>query len=254
MGIHSNIRSPRRDGAASFTTRPWEAVTTAGQSAFTLVELLVVIAIMVILLALVMPSLLGARHNAQRVKCASNLRNVHVVCTQYASDNGGTLPPSNTANPGTFKKNHRDALKSFMTKSGISEEVWYCPVLAVQSPATRGPDQWPQDKSEVPIGYNYLGNPTEIRAAYYKFMTQPPYQDSPALVGGEALATDLCSPVSKTPVATGDLVKEWSVFPHNSPDRPVTCNVLFSDGNVKFLTLKEMHPQYRFDGGGLLYW
>jgi type II secretory pathway pseudopilin PulG len=223
-------------------------------AAFTLVELLVVIAIMVILIALVMPSLLGARYNARRVQCASNMRSVHVLCTQFASDHGGTLPPSNTANPGTLKKSHRDALKVYMTKFGIPESVWYCPGLALQAPATRAPNQWPQDKSEVPIGYNYLGNPTEIQQAYYKFLNQPPYQDSPVLAGGEALATDLCAPVSKTPVATGNLVKEWSVFPHHSPDRPVSCNILFSDGNVKFLTPKEMQPRYRFDGGGLLYW
>ena len=227
---------------------------TRPSAAFTLVELLVVIALLVILLALVMPSLVGARHKARRVQCGSNLRSVHVLCTQYASDHEGTLPPSNTANPGTFKKNHRDALKAYMTKSGIPESVWYCPGLALQSPANRAPDQWPQDKSEVPIGYNYFGNPTEIRAAYYKFLNQPPYQDSPVLASGEALAADLCSPVSKTPVPTGNLVKEWSVFPHDAPDRPVTCNILFSDGSVKFLTPLKMKPQYRFDGGGLMYW
>ena len=223
-------------------------------AAFTLVELLVVVALLVILLALVLPGLLGARHKARRVQCGSNLRSVHVLCTQYASDHDGILPPSNTANPGSFKKNHRDALKVYMAKSGISASVWYCPGLALQSPANRAPDQWPQNKGEVPIGYNYLGNPTEIRPAYYKFLNQPPYQDSPVLVSGEALASDLCSPVSKTPVPTGNLVKEWSVFPHDAPNRPITCNVLFSDGSVKFLTPLKMKPKYRFDGGGLMYW
>ena len=223
-------------------------------TAFTLLELLAVIAIIGILMALILPAMQSARNKARVTLCKSNLKSIHTVCTLYAGDHDGILPPCNTANPGTLKKAHRDVLWDYMKKAGITEVTWYCPSLALQSPATRTSTQWTQNVGEVSIGYNYLGNPTEIRQAYYKFLNQPPYQDSQLLRGGEELATDLCAPVSKTPVATGSLVTAWNVFPHNSPTQPESCNVLFSDGNVISRKTSEMRPQYRFDGGGLLYW
>jgi prepilin-type N-terminal cleavage/methylation domain-containing protein len=230
--------------------------TVSGQNklGFTLIELLVVIAVIAILMAFLVSTIVGARNQARRVQCVNNLRNIFVLCTQYASDNEGILPPSNTANPGTLKRNHRDWMRKYMIKSGIPESVWYCPSLALQFPGSRTSDQWNLDRSEVIIGYNYLGNPTEIRPAYYKFLNQPPYEDSPVLAGGQPLATDLCMPVSKALVPTGNLIKNWNVFPHDSLKYPAVCNILFSDGKVVARSPQEMKPQYKFDGGGLVYW
>jgi prepilin-type N-terminal cleavage/methylation domain-containing protein len=60
--------------------------------AFTLIELLVVIAIIAILIALVLPSLAGARENARAVVCLSNLRNIGIICRSYADDHKGLSP------------------------------------------------------------------------------------------------------------------------------------------------------------------
>ena len=55
---------------------------------FTLIELLVVISIVALLLAILMPSLLKARKQAQRVVCASNLRAWGFAIHYYVNDYG----------------------------------------------------------------------------------------------------------------------------------------------------------------------
>jgi prepilin-type N-terminal cleavage/methylation domain-containing protein len=60
--------------------------------AFTLVELLVVIAIIAILIAILIPALNAARERGNRIKCASNLRQIFHGLQMYASDNKDQYP------------------------------------------------------------------------------------------------------------------------------------------------------------------
>jgi prepilin-type processing-associated H-X9-DG protein len=55
-------------------------------------ELLVVISVIAILAGLLLPALASAREKARKTACLSNLRQVGVAITMYASDNNGNIP------------------------------------------------------------------------------------------------------------------------------------------------------------------
>jgi len=59
---------------------------------FSLLELLVVIAILALLIAILLPALGQARHQARRAACAGNLRQVGVAIHMYAEDFANTIP------------------------------------------------------------------------------------------------------------------------------------------------------------------
>jgi len=92
------------------------------EAGFTLVELLVVIAIIALLLAILLPSLGGARSEARSAVCASNLRQLAIAMHAYSGEQGDWLPGSpHTSGNGAYFGSHRNL------EDGSAEQYAWAP-------------------------------------------------------------------------------------------------------------------------------
>jgi prepilin-type N-terminal cleavage/methylation domain-containing protein/prepilin-type processing-associated H-X9-DG protein len=90
---------------------------------FSLIELMVVLGVILILIALLLPTLRMARQNALSLKCQSNLQQIGQSLLIYANNNGGWLyPPGRGAVPGA-------PTSEYWTCFVFKPPVWNPPIL-----------------------------------------------------------------------------------------------------------------------------
>jgi prepilin-type N-terminal cleavage/methylation domain-containing protein len=129
------------------------------QGAFTLIELLVTITIIVILAALLLPTLANSKEKARRTACKNHLRQFTLGIHLYADDNTQMLP-SGASEYGPLDDHIpiiRTNTRNTIIEYTRSYKVLDCPSLGKPFNQAEG---WTERNYGVILGYNYLGGHT----------------------------------------------------------------------------------------------
>jgi type II secretory pathway pseudopilin PulG len=140
---------------------------------FTIVDILSSIAVIMVLIALMLPSLSTIRESARRVVCGSNVRQIGLGLAMYADDYERFLPPSRFA-ASSQEAIHQSTLvraavpavatgQSYWDGVGILYEfdylaapgVFYCPSHHGDHPFSRYVSRWPNHGTEIVSNYQF---------------------------------------------------------------------------------------------------
>lgn len=230
---------------------------------FTLAELLVVIAILVVLMAILLPTLTRAREFSRRVSCAANVRSLCQWVVDYASQNDGWLPPLHAGgnytpypyyiDANTSGSDWRDQVANSMH---ANQSFFYCP----SNPEWNIPSHWDYPdgtKSDTTSvwGYCYYAYPKslaltwEVRPTNGAPWIASKLQDRPYYT---VLWTDITRSESQVLGAGSGSNHVWGTANSSGvlPPGNGGANEGFLDGHVQWVKQGDMQERWYYQQNG----
>ena len=193
----------------------------------TMMELLLVIAIIAILAAILFPVFARAREKTRSHSCLMNLANIAIALRSYAHDHEGWYPPA------------EDDLSPLMPRYITFEQVFLCPSsptgqIPMGAPASEeiwSPPKPPEEEQPAlgPIG---PGGPPGVMLAQEE---APPMEEMMPYVHGPYPEGTICTSYYYRAGRRHNEVPMAALCADHEPRHNAGANVLFSDGNVKWV-------------------
>jgi prepilin-type N-terminal cleavage/methylation domain-containing protein len=238
--------------SAGHLRRKLFAFGRAGNRAFTLIELLLVIAIIAVLVALLLPALVGAKEKARRAACKDHLRQFLLGAHMYGNDNLANLPSglSESVNP---QDEHIPVIsattRDFLIQYSGSPRILECPSLLAPFNTQQG---WYYQDYGFVLGYNYLGGhsdtPWPVSGGLSNWISPQTLNDN----SGLALVTDIndwstaYGKAFAPHASRGPIIKDNDLG--SNPDGATSLdigaaggNLGLLDGSVNWKNISDMH-------------